>query len=129
MSAPAVNELGSMIEPFITMPGGLMPALHALQDTYGWIPTGATEQLAKAFNIGIAEVHGVISFYHDFRTTPPGAPIIKMCRGEACQARGAVEAIDQVKAATAGAAEVEDVFCLGNCALGPCRAVSRHRPR
>jgi formate dehydrogenase subunit gamma len=87
--------------------GPLLPVLHAV--------------VADVLNLSRAEVHGVVSFYHDFRRSPPPEHEIRLCRGEACQAVGAEELAAQVRAAYAGEEDVEvaEVFCLGNCALGP----------
>ena len=121
-------ELDAVVRPFGTWPGGLMPALHALQHEFGYIDRDAVPLLADVFNITVTEVHGVISFYKDFRTTRPAGPTVQICRAEACQARGAdgllATAARVATELTAGAAvEVEEVFCLGNCALGPSVAV------
>lgn len=110
------------------VPGGLLPALHAVQDALGHVPDEAVPLLASTFNLSRAEVHGVVTFYHDFRTAPPGAHVLKLCRAEACQAMGC-ERIEQrlrdVHDAAVGATSpdgqltVEAVYCLGNCALSP----------
>ncbi|MCE9623603.1 MAG: NAD(P)H-dependent oxidoreductase subunit E [Actinomycetia bacterium] len=101
-----------------------MPALHAVQHHVGFIDRSLIPLLAETFNLSHAEVHGVISFYKDFRTTPPKGPIVQVCRAEACQARGAR---DVFAAATTAAAdlpvEVEEVFCLGLCTAGPTVAI------
>ncbi|MGE0140781.1 MAG: NAD(P)H-dependent oxidoreductase subunit E [Ilumatobacteraceae bacterium] len=106
------------------VPGGLMPALHSIQHELGYIDPAAVPVLAKAFNLSVAEVHGVISFYADFRTAPPAGPVVQVCRAEACQARGADAVVARARQAVeAGAAvELAEVFCLGNCALGPSAA-------
>ena len=97
-----------------------MPALHAVQHHAGYIDTGLVPLLADVFNISVAEVHGVITFYKDFRTTPPQGPLVQVCRAEACQSRGANAVHDAAVRAVAGqAVELDEVFCLGNCALGP----------
>lgn len=102
------------------MPGGLLPALHAVQHHAGYIDRVLIPFIADVFNITTAEVHGVISFYKDFRTTTPAGPIVKVCRGEACQAYGGHAVWERAQVAARGqAVEVEEVFCLGNCALGP----------
>jgi formate dehydrogenase iron-sulfur subunit len=103
--------------------GGLMPALHAMQHHAGYIDRGYIPLLARTFNLSVAEVHGVISFYKDFRTTPPKGPVVQVCRAEACIARGgkAVEARALELGATE-AVEIEEVFCLGLCAQGPAVA-------
>ena len=118
------TDLDAVLRPFGTWPGGLMPALHALQHTFGYIDRRSIPLLADVFNITVTEVHGVISFYKDFRTTPPAGPLVQVCRAEACQARGANGLLAKATELAAGAAvEVDEVFCLGNCALGPSVAV------
>jgi formate dehydrogenase iron-sulfur subunit len=112
----------SVISAFAAVPGGLVPALHAVQHEFGFIDAAHIPLLASTFNISAAEVHGVISFYKDFRTTPPCGTVVQICRAEACQARGANETMAAAKAHVAAshlAVEIEEVFCLGNCALGP----------
>jgi formate dehydrogenase iron-sulfur subunit len=102
-----------------------MPALHAIQHQHGWISSDHIPALAEMFNISVAEVHGVVSFYKDFRTAPPRGPVLQVCRAEACSARGGGRVWSAIGAAAADEAiEVEEVFCLGNCALGP--TVSLH---
>lgn len=112
--------------------GGLLPLLHSLQTTFGCVPDEAVPMLAHALNLSRAEVHGVLSFYHDFRRTRPVGPVIRLCRAEACQARGArsVEAALSRALATevdkpAGPLGValESVYCLGLCAVGPAAMV------
>ncbi|HQY83836.1 MAG TPA: NADH-ubiquinone oxidoreductase-F iron-sulfur binding region domain-containing protein [Ilumatobacteraceae bacterium] len=105
--------------------GGLMPALHAVQHHAGFIDRGYIPLLAHTFNLSVAEVHGVISFYKDFRTVAPKGPVVQVCRAEACIARGgkAVEARALELGATE-AVEIEEVFCLGLCAQGPAMASS-----
>lgn len=108
--------------------GALLPVLHAIQDALGWVPPEATPMLAEALNLSRAEVHGVISFYHHFRTTPPGRHVVQVCRAEACQAMGAaaLEAhakrslnADYGQTTADGAITLEPVYCLGNCACSP----------
>jgi len=116
----ATPELELVVRRFADVPGGLMPALHAVQHHAGYIDTGLVPLLADVFNISVAEVHGVITFYKDFRTTPPQGPLVQVCRAEACQSRGANAVHDAAVRAVAGqAVELDEVFCLGNCALGP----------
>ena len=108
--------------------GALLPLLHAIQDRLGYIPENCYPQIARALNLSVAEVHGVVSFYHHFRTTPPGRHILQICRAESCQALGgeAVEAqakaclgIDYHQTTADGAWTLLPVYCLGNCALSP----------
>jgi formate dehydrogenase subunit gamma len=101
----------------------LMPALHALQADLGYVPEPAIALLARAFNVSRADVVGVISFYRDFVTSPPPHPSVRVCRAEACQAVGA-EALYAGVRERLGAAAVDEVFCLGNCALGPSVSVA-----
>lgn len=112
--------------------GPLLPILHAIQDSFGFIPQNAVDPVAAALNISRAEVHGVITFYHDFRDTPPGRHIVKICRAEACQAQGANALADATLArlgldwhgTTAnGAVTIEPVYCLGLCACGPAAMI------
>ena len=99
--------------------GPLLPILHEIQAAFGYVPAPAVPLIAEALNLGRAEVHGVVSFYHDFHDEPRSGRSIKLCRAEACQARG-VEAL--VKAVE-GKVEFEPVYCLGLCASGPSALV------
>jgi len=117
-----------VIERFRDLPGGLLPLLHALQDELGHIPEETIPDIAAALNLSRAEVHGVISFYHDFRTEPAGRHRVQICRAEACQAMGsrALEAhaktslgVDFGDTTQDGAITLESVYCLGNCACSP----------
>lgn len=109
-------------------PGALLPVLHAIQDAIGYIPTEAVGLIASALQQSRADVHGVISFYHHFRTTPPGNKVLQVCRAEACQARGSRALEQHVKQSLQvnyhqttrdGEFTLEPVYCLGNCACGP----------
>jgi formate dehydrogenase subunit gamma len=129
MTDPASQaRIGQAIEPLRNTPGALLPMLHRIQDDLGWIPPEATPMLAEALNLSRAEVHGVISFYHHFRTTAPGRHVVQICRAEACQAMGseALEAhakacldTDYGHTSADGAVTLEAVYCLGNCACSP----------
>ena len=108
--------------------GALLPVLQTLQATLGHIPHGAVARIAAALNLSRAEVHGVISFYHDFRTAPAGTHTVQICRAEACQAVGARELeahvrkklhMDFHETSGDGRITLEPVYCLGNCACGP----------
>lgn len=109
-------------------PGALLPILHALQDALGHVPPDAVPRIADALNLSRAEVHGVISFYHHFRSSPPGRHIVRVCRAEACQALGSrvleahakdVLGIGFHETTTDGTITLEPVYCLGNCGCGP----------
>jgi formate dehydrogenase subunit gamma len=100
----------------------LLPLLHELQQCFGYVHDDAVPMLAQALNLSKAEVRGVISFYSDFRTTPPPAQALKLCRAEACQAVGSERIAAHLQAKHPQVC-VEEVFCLGNCALGPAALV------
>jgi formate dehydrogenase subunit gamma len=111
-----------------TLPGALMPILHAVQSAVGFVPADAVPLIARELNLSIAEVHGVVSFYHYFRRQAGGRHVVHLCRAEACQAVGAVDLERHAKQALGidfhgttmdGAISLEPVYCLGNCALGP----------
>lgn len=101
--------------------GPLLPILHDVQAEFGFIGEDAIRTIAEALNLTRAEVHGVVSFYHDFRTEPDARPIIKLCRAEACQARG----VDAVAAAIPqdDRVKIETIYCLGLCSVGPAAMV------
>jgi formate dehydrogenase subunit gamma len=101
--------------------GPLLPILHDVQKAFGHVSEDAIREIATGLNLTRAEVYGVVSFYHDFRKEPETRPVIKLCRSEACKARGVealvpiVEGQDRVK--------VEAIYCLGLCAAGPAAMV------
>lgn len=97
--------------------GSLLPILHDVQDAFGCVPSEAVPLIAEALNCSRAEVHGPISFYHDFRRLPASKPVIKLCRAEACQARGAEKLVSLFEVDER--VEVQTVYCLGLCASGP----------
>ena len=122
------KHAAEIIGGFAATAGATLPILHALQDAFGAISDRAIEMVAAALNLSRAEVHGVVSFYHDFRREPPGRHILRLCRAEACQALGADALAAQVKSrlgadwheTTAdGRVTLEPVFCLGLCSCGP----------
>ncbi|GHB01673.1 NAD(P)H-dependent oxidoreductase subunit E [Modicisalibacter luteus] len=96
-------------------PGALLPVLHEIQASFGFIPKDAVKQIAEGLNLSRAEVHGVISFYHDFRYT--AGPQARVCMGEACQSMGSAALLDRAKALLGDG--VEPVYCIGNCACAP----------
>ncbi len=101
--------------------GPLLPILHAVQHELGYIDAGDIPVIANVLNLSIAEVHGVVSFYKDFRTKPPPTHTVAVCRAEACQAVGGQAVFETAQRTFAGRddVEVEEIFCFGNCALGP----------
>ncbi len=109
-------------------PGALLPVLHAVQDTLGFVPPQAVPVIAQALNLSRADVHGVVTFYHDFRSHPPGRHVLRLCRAEACQSMGAERIAELAQRETGigfgattadGEVTLEAVYCLGNCACAP----------
>jgi len=130
VSAPDWNEdtAGEQIAPYRDQPGGVLPALRALQSCFGVIDDRAIALLAEIFNLSRSEIHGVVSFYHDFRREPAGTYTIRVCQAEACQAMGSRALTEQIKNALSigfhettadGHFTLEPVYCLGNCACSP----------
>ena len=120
--------LQTIITALKDKPGALLPILHAVQDELGYVPVDSVPTIAKALNLSRAEVHGVISFYHYFRDTPPGKQTIHVCRAESCQAMGGKHlekhiqeslGIDYHETTQDGKFSLEPVYCLGNCACSP----------
>jgi formate dehydrogenase subunit gamma len=118
----------AVIDEKKAMPGALLPILHALQETFGYIDRASEQLIADALNISRAEVHGVITFYADFRMTPPASHELKLCRAEACQSMGGNRLGDRAvqrlgigfgEATSDGRVSLEPVYCLGLCSVAP----------
>jgi formate dehydrogenase subunit gamma len=116
------------VQEFRDQPGALIVALHKLQETFGYVDEAAMPMLGKLFNLSRAEVHGVTSFYHDFRRHKPGRYTIKVCQAEACQAMGSEALTAAIKKQLGigfhettqdGLFTLDAVYCLGNCACSP----------
>ncbi|MCC7138701.1 MAG: formate dehydrogenase subunit gamma [Planctomycetes bacterium] len=133
---PLPADLAQVVESALAAhaarPGALLPIFHAIQDRAGYVPREALPRIAWAVNQSQADVLGTLSFYHDFRTHPPGRHVVKLCRAEACQARGSDAVVADVEGRLRvgmgrtredGAVTLEPVYCLGNCALGPSAMV------
>jgi formate dehydrogenase subunit gamma len=110
------------------MPGALLPVLHGVQQALGYVPEVSVPLIARELNLSRADVHGVITFYHFFRSKPSGKRVIYVCRAESCQAMGAVALEEHIKqrlgvdfheTTADGAYTLEPVYCLGNCACSP----------
>jgi formate dehydrogenase subunit gamma len=99
--------------------GPLLPILHDLQHDYGAIDEATIRTVANELNLSRADVHGVVSFYHDFRMAPEPRPVLKLCRAEACQARGSEPLADWAESHVEGRIAIEPVYCLGLCSVGP----------
>jgi formate dehydrogenase subunit gamma len=116
------------------LPGALLPILHAVQEALKFVPKDAVPLIAKELNLSVAEVHGVVTFYHYFLQERPGRHVVHLCRAEACQALGSVALEAHAKASLGvdyhgttrdGAITLEPVYCLGNCALGPSMMIDQ----
>jgi formate dehydrogenase subunit gamma len=124
----SVDSAQAIIRAHSKTEGAVMPILNELQRTFGFIHEDAVPMVAAALNLTRAEVHGVVTFYHDYRREPPGRHVLQLCRAEACQSMGADALADRAQKALGakwhqttrdGAVTLEPVFCLGLCACGP----------
>lgn len=131
-SAVTKERVEEILTAHRDMEGALLPVLHAIQADFGHIPQEALPLIARDLNLSRAEVHGVMSFYHDFRAAPAGRHVLKLCRAEACQSMGADRLTEHARGQLGiewhettkdGAVTLEPVFCLGLCACGPAAIV------
>jgi len=125
--------VSSIVEALKHQRGALMPILRRIQDDLGWVPPASIPLIARELNLSRAEVHGVVSFYHDFRHEPPGRNIVRICRAESCQAMGSVALANHVRerlgidfgnTTADGQVTLEAVYCLGNCACSPAVVIN-----
>lgn len=124
----SAERTAEIIAQYVDQPGALLPILHGVQAAFGCIPEPAVPILADALNLSRAEVHGVVTFYHDFRREPPGRHVLKLCRAEACQAAGC-DALAERAQAKLGVGlgdttadervTLRPTYCLGLCAVAP----------
>lgn len=112
---PAMR-VAELVKTYGATRDAVLPILHDLQTQQGFIDEDTIRALAAALNLSRAEVYGVVSFYHDFRTAPEARPVVKLCRAEACQARGAEALAESFRDERVA---LETVYCLGLCAVGP----------
>ena len=103
--------------------GPLLPILHDVQAAFGCVDARAERTIAHALNLSRAEVHGVVSFYHDFTAEPDPRPVVQLCRAEACQARGVEALVGAAEAAAGSRVKLAKVYCLGLCSVGPAARV------
>jgi len=113
------SELDAIIAEHKGRKGALLPMLHAVQHAYGCIDAKAEKAIAEALNLSRAEVHGVVSFYHDFKEAPDPRPVVELCRAEACNARGVEALVPAAEAAAGERVNLKEVYCLGLCSMGP----------
>ena len=116
-----MGSLADILAEHAEREGPLLPILHDVQKVFGHVSEEAMRKIAHALNLTRAEVYGVVSFYHDFRTEAETCPVLKLCRAEACKARG-VEALVPV-AESQSRVKVEPIYCLGLCSVGPAALV------
>ncbi len=134
--APLDVKSAALVDAIIaehqTLPGAMLPILHAIQNALGYVPPAAVPLIALALNLSRAEVHGVISYYHFFRQKPAGAHVVQVCRAESCQALGGEALADHARnelncdfheTTPDGQFTLEPVYCLGQCASGPAMMI------
>lgn len=123
-----MSAVEAVIAQHKAMPGAMLPILHGIQESVGYIPSEVVQLIAQVLNVSRAEVHGVVTYYHHFRQTAPGRQVVQVCRAEACQAMGGDALAAHAKATLScdfhetsedGAFSLEPVYCLGQCACGP----------
>lgn len=128
MQKPRIDKetTSGIVQQFDAKPEQLVQILQNIVMRHGWIPDDTVRQLADELNLSRADVHGVVSYYHDFRTEPPGQHIVKICQAEACQAMGSRELTAHARETlgtdlhgTNDDVTLEPVYCLGNCACAP----------
>jgi formate dehydrogenase subunit gamma len=122
------DEFRALCADLLTQPGPLLLILHRVQEKRGFVPPSLVPIIAKELNLSRAEIHGVVSFYHDFRDRKPGKYVVKVCQAEACQAMGAEQLTEHIQSKLGidlhstdknGEFTLEPTYCLGNCALSP----------
>jgi formate dehydrogenase subunit gamma len=118
--AKRINEI---CQEYHRLQGPLLPILHAVQAEMGCVDAQAEREIANALNLSRAEVHGVVSFYHDFTSEPDPRPTIQLCRAEACKARGIDAILPAAEQEAGGRVRLETVYCLGLCSVGPSARV------
>lgn len=122
------QTVAEIVDQHLALEGPLLPILHALQSHFGYVPKESVALIAEPLKLTRAEVHGVISFYHFFRSAPAGRHTVQVCRAEACQSMGARKlesdiqqllGVDYHQTSADGEISLEPVYCLGNCACAP----------
>ena len=126
MTEQTINSesVSTIVGQYGARPEMLVQILQRIVQQHGWISTDVIRQLAVELNLSRADVHGVVEYYHDFRTEPPGEHIIKICQAEACQAMGSRELTEHANRVIDEDTTLEPVYCLGNCACAPAVMVN-----
>ena len=117
------SDLAAILARHAGAEGALLPILHEVQAAFGCVSSEAERAIAAALNLSRAEVHGVVSFYHDFTAAPDPRPHVQLCRAEACQARGVEALVAAAEAAAGERVRLTTVYCLGLCSAGPAARV------
>ena len=117
------SDLAAILARHAGAEGALLPILHEVQAAFGCVSSEAERAIAAALNLSRAEVHGVVSFYHDFTAAPDPRPHVQLCRAEACQARGVEALVAAAQAAAGERVRLTTVYCLGLCSAGPAARV------
>ena len=117
------QRIGEIVAEHHRREGPLLPILHEVQAEFGCVDAESEALVAKGLNLSRADVHGVVSFYHDFIHHPEERPVVQVCRAEACKARGVEGLIEQATAAAGERVKVQTVYCLGLCSSGPAARV------
>ncbi|WP_374527143.1 NAD(P)H-dependent oxidoreductase subunit E [Novosphingobium sp.] len=117
------ERLEAILADFAAVEGALLPILHEVQAAFGCVDAAAEAAIAHALNLSRAEVHGVVSFYHDFTPEADPRPCVELCRAEACQARGVDALVAAAQAAAGERVKIKTVYCLGLCSAGPAARV------
>ena len=120
------STLEAIIAAHAGRKGALLPILHDLQHAFGCIDAAAEKAVALALNLSRAEVHGVVSFYHDFTEAHDPRPVVELCRAEACKARGVEALVAAAEAAAGERVNLKEVYCLGLCSMGPSARIGGH---
>jgi formate dehydrogenase subunit gamma len=129
------DRAGEIIARYRHLEGAGLPILHALQETFGCVPEEAVALVAEALNLSRAEIHGTVTFYHDFRKEPPGRRVLKLCRAESCQAAGGDALVARAESKLGVAmgettldrrVTLEPVYCLGLCHSSPAAMLDKH---
>lgn len=122
-SMTETRDLGQLIAAHAATEGALLPILHDVQHAFGCVDGDAEAAIATALNLSRAEVHGVVSFYHDFTPAADPRPHVELCRAEACKARGVEALVPAAQAAAGERVRLKTVYCLGLCSVGPAARV------
>ena len=113
------ERIAAICADHAALEGSLLPILHAVQAAFGCVDAESERAIALTLNLSRAEVHGVVSFYHDFRAEADPRPEVQLCRAEACQARGVEALVSAAEIAAGGRVRLGTVYCLGLCSVGP----------